>query len=119
MPDGREVAAALDAARTRLPQALRRRVRDAQQAADELNARLRSAACRQVERGRSRLDGLAGELHALSPLAVLGRGYSLTTGPDGVVLTDAAAVGIGDAVETRLASGRLRCEVLSVQEDRR
>jgi exodeoxyribonuclease VII large subunit len=55
------------------------------------------------------LQGLAGRLQALSPLAVLARGYSVTlTLPERRVLTSAATVKVGDALETLLARGRVR-----------
>ncbi len=55
-----------------------------------------------------RLQGLAGRLQALSPLAVLARGYSITFAlPDRRVVTDAASVEVGDEIETLLARGRI------------
>ena len=44
-------------------------------------------------------------LRALSPLAVLGRGYSLTSTEDGAVVRSTAGVRVGDRVTTRLADG--------------
>ena len=115
VPDGREIEAQLTDAAARLPEALRRRVRTEAQGLDDLAARLAAAAGRRADRARADLERLGGELHALSPLAVLGRGYSLTT-LNGTVLRDAGAVSVGDVVETRLARGSLRCEVLEAKE---
>ena len=111
VPDGAAVEAFLNDAAARLPEALRRRVRTESQRLDELGARLAVAARRRVERAAHDLSGPAGELHALSPLAVLGRGYSLTT-KGGTVLREAAGVRPGEDVTTRLARGSLRCRVL-------
>src|SRR6185437_12790906 len=47
----------------------------------------------------------AGKLDALSPLAVLERGYSLTRAADGTVVTQAAQVAPGEAVTVRLSRG--------------
>jgi exodeoxyribonuclease VII large subunit len=63
-----------------------------------------------------RLDGLLRRLDALSPLAVLRRGYSLTTAADGAVVLRAKDVKPGDRLTTRLAEGRLTSEVLEVRE---
>ena len=52
----------------------------------------------------------------VSPLAVLGRGYSLTRTPDGEILRDAARVTPGDAVEVLLARGSLDCRVERTKE---
>jgi exodeoxyribonuclease VII large subunit len=54
----------------------------------------------------------------VSPLAVLGRGYSITRrADDGAALTAATGVKPGDALETRLARGTLRSRVESVHPD--
>jgi exodeoxyribonuclease VII large subunit len=66
---------------------------------------------------RHRLAQLAGRLEALSPLAVLARGYSLTLAEDrATVLRDAAGVRPGDRIVTRLARGVLVSRVESVDE---
>ncbi|HEX4460855.1 MAG TPA: exodeoxyribonuclease VII large subunit, partial [Polyangia bacterium] len=57
----------------------------------------------------------AGKLHALSPLAVLQRGYAIARLPDGTVVTDAAQTQPGDALEVKLLHGRLDCRVQSIE----
>lgn len=53
-----------------------------------------------------------GKLEALSPLAILGRGYSITTMiPGGVILKDAGSLKKGDEVETRLGKGIFKSRV--------
>jgi len=52
-------------------------------------------------------------LHALSPLGVLTRGYSITQMQDGRVLRDAATAMRGDKLKIRLEHGKLNAEVLS------
>ena len=48
----------------------------------------------------------AGKLDSLSPLAVLGRGYSLTVrARDGQLVRDAATLSVGEQITTRLAYG--------------
>lgn len=58
-----------------------------------------------------RVHALAGRLHALSPLAVLERGYSITFDPQGRILKRAQSVKPGDLIETRLHEGQLRSRV--------
>ena len=111
VPDGREIDDFLAHTADRLPAALRRRVHTEAQRLDELATRFAAAGRRRVERAADDSDRLGGRLHALSPLAVLGRGYSVTQRA-GAVLTDAADVAAGEVVETRLAKGSIRCEVL-------
>ena len=59
---------------------------------------------------------LAGKLGSLSPLAILNRGYSITTRlPEGAIVKDAGLVKKGDIVETKLGKGKFRSKVESVQ----
>ena len=116
VPDGREIDDFLAHAADRLPAALRRRVQTEAQRLDELASRFAAAGRRRVERAADDFDRLGGRLHALSPLAVLGRGYSVTQRA-GAVLTDAAEVTVGDGVTTRLARGSIRCEVLETTKE--
>jgi exodeoxyribonuclease VII large subunit len=54
------------------------------------------------------LRALAGRLQALSPLAVLARGYSITFRlPDRRVVRHISSVSTGDALETKVADGRV------------
>ena len=64
----------------------------------------------------ARLREAAAQLHALSPLAVLGRGYAMCWTADGsTLLRTAATVAPGDRVRVQLASGELGCEVRDVR----
>ena len=55
---------------------------------------------------------LTGKLETLSPLAILNRGYSITTKlPGGVILKDARALKKGDEIETKLGNGKLKSRV--------
>jgi exodeoxyribonuclease VII large subunit len=77
---------------------------------DELADRARRAMSQRVERTRGTLSTWAAQLESLSPLAVLGRGYSVTQRADsGEVIRDAAQLALGELVRTRLHRG----EVLS------
>ena len=70
-----------------------------------------------VGRAEQRLELAAGRLEALSPLAVLARGYSITFHlPGRRVVTDAGQVRPGDHLETRVARGRIASTV--TQTDR-
>jgi len=55
------------------------------------------------------------KLHALSPLNVLNRGFSLTQFADGRIIRDSSDAKPGDKLKIRLASGKLNAEVLSVE----
>ena len=57
----------------------------------------------------------AGRLHALSPLAVIARGYSMTCDAQGKVVSSVGQVVPGQVVEVRVSDGALGCTVDSVQ----
>ncbi|MBP7055663.1 MAG: exodeoxyribonuclease VII large subunit [Candidatus Omnitrophica bacterium] len=58
---------------------------------------------------------LAGKLGVLNPLAILNRGYSITTNlADGFIVKDASRLKEGDKVETKLATGKFVGRVESV-----
>lgn len=66
---------------------------------------------RTIESSRARLHGLDARLHALSPLAVLDRGYALVLAEDGSLLRSAAQVAPGDRIITRVADGAFTSRV--------
>ena len=67
---------------------------------------------------RHQIHATLAQLNTLSPLAILGRGYSiLQTVPAGQVLHRANDVGVGQELEAQLASGRLSCIVTRVCDD--
>lgn len=60
---------------------------------------------------RSRLERLSAGLEALSPVAILERGYALVFDSSGKLLKDAARVSPGDEISARLARGRITATV--------
>ena len=81
------------------------------QTVDTLDAACRNAARRSLTDSENRLHTLAQRLDALSPLATLKRGYSISRKTDGEVLTTAEQVSVGDRIEVQLAQGHLACRV--------
>jgi exodeoxyribonuclease VII large subunit len=74
--------------------------------------RLARAAGARRHREETRLRDSAGRLAALSPLAVLGRGYSVCWNADGTrIIRNADQTSAGDRVRVRLAKGELDCDV--------
>jgi len=64
-----------------------------------------------LEQSSDRVNGLAGRLNALSPLAVLERGYSITFDAEGRIIKRALQVKPGDRIETRLHEGKIHSRV--------
>lgn len=81
------------------------RIRHLEQRLDELAERKLQAIQRLQERKRAVVSRLAAELDALSPLAVLGRGYSMTRDADEQIVVDASTLQTGDLLITRFAAG--------------
>jgi exodeoxyribonuclease VII large subunit len=79
---------------------------------DEWDARAQRAIRGFVKQARQKADATAGRLDSLSPLAVLGRGYSLTQrASDGRVIHAAEELSPGERITTRFASGRATSRV--------
>ncbi|MDX1465444.1 MAG: exodeoxyribonuclease VII large subunit [Halomonas sp.] len=79
--------------------------------------RLHQAMPRALARHRERLGGVARELQAVSPLAVLGRGYAILENDAGRVVRRAADTAPGERLEARLGEGRLALEVLEARDE--
>jgi exodeoxyribonuclease VII large subunit len=66
-----------------------------------------------IERHSSRWHALCAELHGLSPLAILSRGYSITT-RDKQLISDAEEVAPNDTLEIQLGRGQVVASVLNI-----
>jgi exodeoxyribonuclease VII large subunit len=92
-------------------------VRDRRQAIDTHHARLGRLVAAAVDRAGERLRAAAGRLEAVSPLAVLARGYSATWVLDehgrerGGTLVSTAGVSVGNRLLTLVSEGRIRSRV--------
>ena len=75
---------------------------------------------RAVPLRRQRTVSAGRRLEALSPLAVLGRGYAIVEGPDGRVRSDARSLGVGERARVRMRDGRagVRVETVEVPDGR-
>lgn len=73
---------------------------------------------RQVQASRERAGRLAAALEALSPLRVLGRGYSIAQKEDGTVLSSIQQVSVGEALSLRLADGQVTCTATGKEKHR-
>ncbi len=83
----------------------------------DLVLRLRHAAVGCVHRAGQRLALAQRALHAVSPLAVLARGFAVVTRADGSLVTEASALRPGERIEARLARGALTARVTGTREE--
>jgi exodeoxyribonuclease VII large subunit len=94
------------------------RLRRIAQDLDQWEERAMLALTRRVDASRERMSRVAAHLEAVSPLAVLSRGYSITTREGRrETLRGVAGIERGDRVVTRLAAGRLVSEVIDVRPE--
>ena len=91
-----------------------RKVQDDRQRLDELLERaVRSLSAHQRLR-HAQVDGLSSRLQALSPLAVLQRGYAVLRGQGGRILQSVSQVKPGDIVKARIQDGDLTAQVQQI-----
>jgi exodeoxyribonuclease VII large subunit len=64
---------------------------------------------------RGALDRQIASLEALSPVAILNRGYALVFDAKGQLVKDAARLEVGDELSARLARGRVRARVTAAE----
>ena len=100
----------------RLHGALPRLLRHSREALDRDSQRLAGIAPRLLRVPDSEVSRLAATLDALSPLKVLGRGYSIARDEDGHVLKDASSLSVGDSLSVQLGQGRIDAKVTSVDQ---
>ncbi len=79
-------------------------------------ARCHAAMQRAQTSRRSELARIGAQMAALSPLAVLDRGYAMVSAGEAIV-RDAAQVAPGDRLRIRLATGALAARVIDVEDD--
>jgi exodeoxyribonuclease VII large subunit len=78
-----------------------------EQRIDDLRKGMSVSIDHMLEMSGEKFKSLSGKLETLSPLAILNRGYSITTRlADGAIIKDAAGLKPGDRVETRLGEGK-------------
>jgi exodeoxyribonuclease VII large subunit len=139
-PDRREMAAGILEVRTRLYEAVERRlelarqrvdqlatrpalrrplqrIHDLEQRLDDTAERLERAANHYLIQAGAQLASLAAQLETLSPLNVLTRGYSLTRTTSGKLVRSPNDVKPGEVLVTRVAAGEIVSRVEEAGKD--
>jgi len=89
-----------------------RKLRENQQRVDELSVDLLRRFQERLRQLKDRLAERAGRLGALSPLAVLDRGYSIAHKlPEELIVKNSAQLNAGDLLRVRFAQGKASCRV--------
>ena len=84
---------------------------------DILNKYMQKAVNSNISKMRSEFPQLTGKLDALSPLAVLSRGYGVVRVKEtGKIIRTVSGVKAGDLVEMQISDGSFECNVLNVKK---
>lgn len=78
--------------------------------ADQVTQRLTGL----IDRHRERLNASTARLRTMSPQSTLDRGYALVRLADGTLLRDARQAEVGQALDTRIASGSVQSVVIGI-----
>lgn len=108
----------IEAVRLRMGHAATGRLHDGQQRLDDSRLRMGHAMVMRRQVAVQEVRRVQSQLQALDPLAVMKRGYSLTTDSAGRVLRSVREVTPGQSVRTRLADGTFEAKVAVVQEQK-
>jgi exodeoxyribonuclease VII large subunit len=85
---------------------------------DEFERMVEDAVARSMDLRKHQFEKLASRLESISPLKTLARGYSLTTlEPSGQIVSDASQVSVGSMLRTRVGSGEIRSQVVTVKPE--
>lgn len=140
VPKYHDIVEMLDSTNHRMAQLIQARLRSATQQLDSLATRtvltqpleliqqsameldflentMHRSAQANISKAQQELSAMADRLNAISPLAVLSRGYSLTSDAEGNLLQDVAMVSQGDEISSRLANGTVKSTVVETTSD--
>ncbi len=115
VPVHAEAAARVGRLDAELHSAIRSRLERAGALRAQLGATLAARANRSLDRRRNRWQQLGGQLHALSPLATLARGYAVARSEDGRTLASVSRFTPGSSFELLLRDGRVMATANSVE----
>jgi exodeoxyribonuclease VII large subunit len=102
-----------------LRDALLRQVARRHERVDRAARGLRAAAVRDAERRSARVSAVAGRLHALSPLAVLARGYAVARDASGATLGSVSNFAVSQEFDLLLRDGTVQATTRGVRPARR
>lgn len=85
---------------------------------DSLSTSIQHSMSKLLSDRKAKAQLLTHKMQALSPLAVLGRGYSIVTDKNGNVIKSASGVSAGDNISIKLSDGRILADVQEVQDGR-
>lgn len=83
---------------------------------DELGRQMEARLANLFDSKAQMFQGVTGRLNALSPLAILDRGYSVSFNEKGDIIKEAPQVSVGDVLKTRLRKGSLTSKITAITQ---
>ena len=115
-PDSREMKLLLTSCERSVHSRTERAIERSYEKLAQMDERLSRYALLSVKRGEEFLAGASAALHALSPLAVLGRGFSICRDSEGRAIRNSAAVKQGDRISIQFHSGSAEADIAMTKE---
>jgi exodeoxyribonuclease VII large subunit len=110
-------SASLDQSKAKLKQEMGRILSDGENFVTSASRDMGRCVISSLERNDAFLAKVSAALHALSPLAVLGRGFSICRDPDGRAIRNALSVKPGDRISIQFHSGTAKADVVSSSQN--
>jgi exodeoxyribonuclease VII large subunit len=110
-------SAALDSHRGKIVRIIESRFSEYEKFLNSSMNELSSRGLRAVELNEAELARLSAKLGAMSPLSVLGRGYSICRDAGGTVVRSSSAILPGDRVSSLFKDGSAEAEILKTLPD--
>jgi len=115
VPVKEELVAGVNSLLERMNNGLSNLVVQNEQRTDDILSLMDSSVSRFIAGKEDEFAAIAGKLEALSPLAVLARGYSVTENEKGAVITDASHLSENERIRVRLFKGTISGKVEKIQ----
>jgi len=90
-----------------------RRLQNERQRLDEMTRRWNAAESHRLQFAKEKINGMENRLQALSPLAVLKRGYAVVT-KDTSVVTSTSQIQVNDSLRVRIQDGEFNSRVTGI-----
>lgn len=95
----------------------RQKIRNMRENFRLLSQKLHTAMHTNIRFGRTRWESLTQLLNGLSPLQVIGRGYTITETANGTIVRRTDEVQVGKEIMTRVTNGKIVSQVISLSPD--
>lgn len=90
------------------------KIKNLQNKVENLNSKLNLSFKNDIQLKKQKIQSLARNLNAISPLQTISRGYSIIESKDKHVVTSISQVNIGDKVTAKLSDGALECQIVKI-----